>query len=500
MVRVDFISNISSGSGVYLMKSADGRILYVGKARNLKKRLNSYFKRSKKLDIKTRALVNHIADIETIVTSTEKEAFLLESTLIKRHRPKYNVSFKDDKRYPLLKLDIDKPFPILSVVRKIGNDQAIYFGPFVSSHAVNQTLKFIHKTFKLRKCKTREFKTRTRPCLNYQIDSCMAPCCNDIDPAGYHEIVKEVILFLRGKTSVLINKIMEEMMSAAGEQDFEKAALLRDRIFAIEKTVEKQNAVTQDLKDRDVIAMSRSVKISLITILSVRGGYLLGSRHFNFQSTLSTDHELLGAFIRQHYENAPFVPEEILVQHNPEDARIIEEVFSRTNKKKVRIVCPQRGEKVRLIKIASANAETRLKEKLASASMEMDIAVRIQKKIKLNKIPLHIECIDNSNISGKSPVSGLVVFKHGKPDKSSYRRYILKDIEVPDDYANMAEVLKRRFKKNNKLLPYPDLLMVDGGKGQINIAVSILKELKLNDKFGIIGIAKKDKKKRGDER
>lgn len=269
------LRNISNKSGVYLMKSANGRILYVGKALNLKKRVSAYFKETEKQDIKTRTLVLHISHIETIVTSTEKEAFLLESTLIKRHRPKYNVSFKDDKRYPLLRLDVESDFPILTVVRKIGNDGAIYFGPFVSSHAVNQTLKFIHKTFKLRKCKTREFKTRSRPCLNYQIDSCMAPCCIDIDPAAYRKIVKEVILFLRGKTTVLIKHLKEEMVSAADTQDFERAAMLRDRILDIEKTVEKQNAVTQDRRDRDVIAMARSDQVSLITILSIREGYLL---------------------------------------------------------------------------------------------------------------------------------------------------------------------------------------------------------------------------------
>jgi len=277
----DKLSLVSQEPGVYLMKDAGGKVIYVGKARNLKKRLITYFKQPGRLDIKTGVLVKKISFFETILTGTEKEALILEATLIKRYRPRYNVILKDDKRYPSLRLDLNTPFPNLSVVRKIEKDGALYFGPFSSSHAVRQTLKIIHKTFKLRKCKTRNLKERARPCLNHQIGTCLAPCCLDVDKTRYSEFVKEVILFLKGRTPDLIFKIKQEMTAAAQQQEYERAALLRDKMFALEKTLEKQIAVTNDFKDRDVLALARMPGFSLITLLIIRGGFLLGLRSLN---------------------------------------------------------------------------------------------------------------------------------------------------------------------------------------------------------------------------
>jgi excinuclease ABC subunit C len=493
------LSKISSGPGVYLMKNAEGKVIYVGKALNLKKRLTSYFTKSRDnspySDIKTGILIQKISDFETILTATEKEALILESNLIKRYRPRYNVELKDDKRYPSLCLDITNPYPNLTVVRKTEKTGVLYFGPFSSSAAVQQTLKIIHRTFKLRKCKTRDFKNRTRPCLNHQMDVCLAPCCLDVGKNTYDAIVKEVILFLKGRTHDLIRKIKKEMKDAAEVHDYEIAAVLRDKIFALEKTLEKQVAVTTDFKDRDVIAIARSHDYSIITLLVIRGGFLLGTRHFNFSETLSTDAEIIGTFIRHFYEKTPFVPVEILVPAHLEDSSLIQELLSKIKGRKVSILEPKRGEKARLVKMASQNAENSLKEFKASIEAGKEILVRLQKRLKMDSIPRRIECFDVSSISGTEAVAGMIVFEDGKPEKSLYRKYKLKTGAMQDDYACMAEVLKRRYGKGEKSKPFPDILMVDGGKGQLNIAVSVIKALNLEHNFQIISIAKKDDKK-----
>jgi len=491
----DKLSRVSTGPGVYLMKDRVGEIIYVGKARNLKKRLASYFIKPVQPDIKTSVLVKKIDSFDTILTASEKEALILESTLIKRYRPRYNVFLKDDKRYPSIRLDTRHPYPNLTIVRKIKKDGSMYFGPFVSSTAVRQTLKMINKTFKLRKCKSGDFKTRTRPCLNSQMQRCLAPCCKDVDGNVYREIVKEVILLLKGRTSGLIRKIKKEMISAAENQDYETAASLRDKMFALENTVEKQVVVSADFIDRDVIGIAGSYELSLITVLIIRGGVLLGTRNFAFSETMSTDAETIGIFIRQYYENEPFIPKEILTPILLEDFALIEECLKNIKGNKVSILWPRRGEKTRLLKMADRNADISLKDHIASLSTDMEMLARLKKKIKTNRLPERIECFDNSSISGKEPVAGMVVFDKGKPKKSSYRRYKIKTVCKHDDYAYMDEVLKRRYGKGEKSKPYPDLLVVDGGKGQLNIAVSVVKDLKIEGRFDIIGIAKKDEKR-----
>ncbi|MGD8549309.1 MAG: excinuclease ABC subunit UvrC, partial [Desulfobacterales bacterium] len=495
----DTLARVTSGPGVYVMKDAEDRVIYVGKARNLKKRLASYFTRSRTgplhPDIKTGILVKKITNFETIITDTEKEALILESNLIKRHRPRYNVILKDDKRYPCLRLNLTNPYPNLSVVRKIKKDGDLYFGPFSSSAAVRETLKIIHKTFKLRKCKTKDFKNRSRPCINYQMGACLAPCCLDVDKNRYHEIVKEVILFLNGRTPDLIQKIKKEMISAADKQDYEKAAVLRDKMFALEQVIEKQLAVTNDFKDRDVIGIAGSNEHSMITLLFIRNGFLLGTRHFNFSEIMSTQEEMIGAFIRQYYEKAPFIPKEVLIPTQLEDASLLEELLSSIKGKKVSVLGPKKGEKLRLVKLASQNAENRLKEFRASAATDMEILIQLKKQLKLDKVPRRIECFDISSISGSEAVAGMVVFEKGKADTSLFRKYRIKSVDVQDDYSCMAEVLKRRYGKGEKSKPYPDLLMVDGGKGQLNIAVSVIKSLKPEPTFQIISIAKKNESK-----
>ncbi len=485
-------THIPSQPGVYLMKAADGRIIYVGKARNLRKRVSAYFGAAGKLGPKGETLVKQIADVETVITKTEKEALILESNLIKRHRPRYNVILKDDKRYPSIRLNIGTSYPSLSIVRKIKKDKNQYFGPFSSAQAVRQTLKFIDKTFKLRKCSDKTFRQSKRPCLHHQMGRCLAPCCLEVDPDDYQQLVKEVVLFLKGRTPELIQKIKAAMTAAAERQEYEKAAILRDRYQDLERTLEKQVVVLTDFKDRDVIALARSGEVSLINLLSVRGGFLQGRRTFTFQQVLSLDDEMLVTFMRQYYETAPFIPAEILVDRPLADGRLLQEWLTGLKARAVKIIYPQRGEKLHLVRLSRRNASISLEAHLAATRMQMGVLEHLQRRLKLKRIPLRIECFDNSSLVGTDPVAGQVVFEKGRKQKDQYRRYRIKTVEQPDDYAYLAEVLRRRYGKGAASEPLPDLLMVDGGKGQLNIALAVLRDLALLDAFDVIGIAKPD--------
>jgi len=486
------LCQVTQRPGVYIMKNAGNRVLYVGKAANLKKRLQSYFKKSGPGDPKTRALVNNITHFEVVITATEKEALILEANLIKRHKPRYNIVLKDDKRYPLLRLNLKHPYPNLQIVRKIKNDGAMYFGPYASAGAVRQTLKIVNRTFKLRKCKDKEFKLRRRPCLHFQMKACLAPCCLEVAASHYRRLVDEVILFLNGRTPDLIRKFKSAMAADAHQQRFEEAAVIRDKIIALERTLEKQVIVSTDLGDRDVIAVTEKAGPFVIMMLFVRGGFILGSRHFEFEGTISSRTEVMEAFLRQYYEKNHFVPSEILISTPIENHKLLDEMLGRLKGRKVAVRCPQRGEKRRLMHLAKENARTKLKDHLASMGMEKDLLARLQQRLNLHHFPERIECFDNSSIYGKSPVSGMVVFEKGRPLKPSYRTYKIRTPKANDDYACMAEVLHRRFTGQTSQDPFPDLLMVDGGKGQLNIAVSIIRELGLDGAFDIIGIAKKD--------
>ncbi|MBW2591458.1 MAG: excinuclease ABC subunit UvrC [Deltaproteobacteria bacterium] len=487
------LSMVASGPGVYLMLDDAGGVIYVGKARNLKKRLSSYFKSPERLDIKTRVLVRKIAGFDTILTASEKEALILESTLIKKYRPRYNVILKDGKRYPALRFEITHPYPRLTIVRKIENDGNLYFGPFSSTQAVRSTLKIVNKTFKLRKCSNREFKTRVRPCINFQMLNCLAPCCIDIKKSVYNDMVREVTLFLKSRTRELATKIKKEMLAAAETRDFEKAAELRDKMFAIEKTLEKQVMVTTDLKDRDVVGMAAAPEAATVTLLTVRGGHLQGVGNFNFSTTMATDAEIISSFIKQYYDTKNFIPAEILTPMVLKDANLLEEWLLEHKEIKLKILHPRRGEKVRLLEMALQNAEHHLKNHIADIAGRKELLIRLQKRLLMHRFPQRIECFDNSNFSGTQAVSGMVVFINGRPSKTDYRKYILHSVSGSDDYAGMAEVLERRFSHNPK--PYPDLLLIDGGKGQIGIARSVIRKLGLENRFALIGIAKKNEQK-----
>lgn len=486
------LASLPSAPGVYLMKDGNGHVLYVGKARDLKKRVGSYFRDTGQKDLKTSLVIEKIDHFDTILTSTEKEALILESNLIKRHRPRYNVILKDDKRYPCLRLDVKRPYPNLTVVRKIEKDGALYFGPFPSAGAVRETLKVIHSTFKIRKCKSRTLKRRERPCLNYQMGLCLGPCSRPIAPEVYQAVVEEVIMFLKGRTPELIKDVRKQMGSAAAREDFEAAAAHRDRLFALERTLEKQVATTTDFKDRDVLGMARQGRAALMMVLFIRGGFLLGNRPFYFSEAIVSDAEMITSFVKQYYEGSPFVPEEVLLPTPPEDRALLEEWLSDLKGEKVRIMMPQRGEKARLVRMADQNAGKSLKEQLDAAMAEKALLDRLQRRLALERRPERIECFDLSNMAGTEGVGSMVVFEGGRPARAAYRKYRIKFAPGWDDYAMLREVLARRYKKVDAGQPLPDLLMVDGGKGQLSMAIAVLKALQLYGSFDLIGIAKKD--------
>jgi len=486
------IKRISETPGVYIMKDADGQVIYVGKAINLNKRVASYFQRQEAHSAKTALMVTRVADIETVVTISEKEALILESNLIKRHRPRFNVVLKDDKRYPSIRIDVKQPYPRVEIVRKTPKDGAVYFGPFSSAHAVRQTVKFINKTFPLRKCSDRTMGHRTRPCIHHQMGQCLAPCFFDVDPRVYNAVVKDVMLFLKGRTPELVKRMRRQMMKASAQLDFETAATIRDRIQALEKTLERQVTVTTDFMDRDVIGVSGNTEFRIVTLMSLRRGFLQGIRHFELTQVPAEPGELVAQFVGQYYQKAHDIPVEVLVPALPENMALMEDTLSDWKNRRVRIRQPMKGEKRRLLEMAENNAANTLRERIQKASQEADILMGLKQRLHMDHLPQRIECFDNSNLAGTHPVSAMVVFMGGRPHKSAYRRFSIRTVIAPDDYASMAEVLTRRYKKINATTPLPDLLLVDGGKGQLNIAISVLSELGLDGQFSVAGIAKKD--------
>ncbi len=488
---------VPDSPGVYLMRDETGRVIYVGKAFNLKKRLSSYFVKRERLDPKTGVLVSRMASFDTVVTATENEALILEANLIRRYKPRYNVILKDDKRYLSLRLDPGQPYPALELVRKRKEDGALYFGPFPSSRSVRETLKVVDRTFRLRKCRGKKFKTRSRPCINYQMGLCLAPCCRDVDAEEYNDIVKEVALFLRGRTSELIDKIKAEMQRASDAMEFEKAARLRDKMFAVERVTEKQVVVASNFADRDVIGMAEDEELTVLSVLNVRRGALVGTRFFSFAGVLSPPGETIRAFITQYYGDNRQLPDEILSCIEPSDVKLVRDHLREVAGRLVGISVPKRGKKALLVRMALENAKKELKARLSRARDELLTLERLQKKLALGNLPVRIECFDNSHLSGTGPVAAMSVFINGVPDKSGYRRYRILKAAPGDDYGSMFEVLSRRFSGPHRPDELPDLLLVDGGRGQLNIAVAVLKEVGLLGRFGVAAISKGEKS-RGD--
>lgn len=475
--KVKSPENLPKKPGVYIMRDANDEIIYIGKAKNLINRVRSYFR--EKLDRpKTQILMSHFDSLEYIVTNSEKEALILEATLIKKHRPRYNVQLKDDKRYPYVKITNEK-YPRLIITRNITKN-GIYYGPFTDVTSVKKTVKFLKSLFKIRTCRNMD-----GPCLNSQIDLCYAPCSGEISKEEYDEIINKIDLFFQGKYSVIVKNLKKEMAEAAENEQFEKAAVLRDQITSIEEIMEKQfvDLVDDDL-DQDVIAIAPNDNEVVVIIMPIRNGKIVGRDDFLMSgSQYESNSEILFAFIQQYYGFNRHIPKQILLNEPIEDTELLEEWLSDLRGNKVYIKVPMKGVKLRLVNMAQKNAEIIKHQKKA---MENSL-IELKKYLKLDKLPRIIEGYDISNISGKFAVGSKVSFKDAKPNKKKYKRFKI-ETPGPNDFAMMKELLTRRLKMIDTD-EEPDLIVIDGGKGQLGMACEVLDELNLAH-IPIIGLAK----------
>lgn len=475
--KVKSPENLPKKPGVYIMRDANDEIIYIGKAKNLINRVRSYFR--EKLDRpKTQILMSHFDSLEYIVTNSEKEALILEATLIKKHRPRYNVQLKDDKRYPYVKITNEK-YPRLIITRNITKN-GIYYGPFTDVTSVKKTVKFLKSLFKIRTCRNMD-----GPCLNSQIDLCYAPCSGEISKEEYDEIINKIDLFFQGKYSVIVKNLKKEMAEAAENEQFEKAAVLRDQITSIEEIMEKQfvDLVDDDL-DQDVIAIAPNDNEVVVIIMPIRNGKIVGRDDFLMsESQYESNSEILFAFIQQYYGFNRHIPKQILLNEPIDDTELLEEWLSDLRGNKVYIKVPMKGVKLRLVNMAQKNAEIIKHQKKA---MENSL-IELKKYLKLDKLPRIIEGYDISNISGKFAVGSKVSFKDAKPNKKKYKLFKI-ETPGPNDFAMMKELLTRRLKMIDTD-EEPDLIVIDGGKGQLGMACEVLDELNLAH-IPIIGLAK----------
>lgn len=490
----ELVSAFPTQSGVYLMKNAADKIIYVGKAKNLRSRVRSYLLDSKDHSAKTKALVHNISVIDYVLTKTEVEAFLLEASLIKKHRPKYNVRLKDDKAYPYIKLSWSDEFPRLYLSRKVHKDGSEYYGPYTSGGAVFGTIRFLNRIFKIRDCTDHFFNSRTRPCMTYQIGRCTAPCVDYITEADYREDVKGARDFLKGRSQKLVKDIKKRMTIAADEEKFEVAARLRDAMFSIEKILARQSVVnTKSDADQDFMNYFGDERGVLIETLHVRGGRVIGNRpHYikeiNPQSPEEDPREWFISFINQYYEDN-VIPDEVLIPIDigTDLTKLLEAVLFERCSRKVIIRFPTDKENAALLDMTLKNAEAHFNKRLSEEKATEDGLDEIKSKLHLKHRPERIECFDISHFQGTETVASQVVFEDGVPNKDHYRRYILKTITGVDDFKSMREVLSRRFSHADE--SEPDLLVVDGGKGQLSQAVKILTEMNKMH-IPVVGLAK----------
>ncbi len=502
--------------GVYLHKNAEGKIIYIGKARSLRSRVRSYFSKDGGHSAFSRKMVKLIADFETIVTRTEKEALILENNLVKMHKPQYNIRLKDDKRYPYLKITLNEQFPALLETRTPKPDKATYFGPYAGAGKMRQTVSLAKRVFKVRTgaviagtrrggCPWRDTSQQLeKPCLEYHINRCTGPCVGAVDDATYQAQAKALKNFLEGRSEDLLKELQAKMHEVAADMEFEKAAKLRDQIEAIRSVTESQQVVSLANEDYDALGLFIEAGVASVTTLIVRAGKLIGDQHFFLTSIEGRDDaEVLSVFVRQHYEGPVSVPQEVLTPADLEDAEAIEEWLSDKSKRRVGVRRPQRGDKVKVIEMARRNAELALREHLSynatAQQINDNVLGDLAKHLSLEIPPRRIECFDISTVQGAFSVGSMVVFTAGKADKKCYRHFTIKHtLELtggtePNDFEMMREVLRRRFQRalegDEKFLPLPDLMVIDGGKGQLGIALSVLQEKTL-EFIPTIGLAK----------
>lgn len=518
--------------GVYIMRNAKGEVIYVGKAAKLNNRVRSYFGSPRMMEPKTRALREHIEDFEYIVVGNAGEALILEATLIKRHQPFFNIRLKDDKRYPYLKVDIQNPWPRVYITRRIEKDGARYFGPYASAGSVRATLDLTKKLFPWRSC-TKEITGKdARPCLDYYIKRCIAPCTAFCTKEEYDEVIEDVILFLEGKSDDVIRRLRQQMDAAAERMEYERAAQIRDQLKSIERTVERQMISTTRNEDVDIFGLARDGDTACVQVFFVRGTQMIGRDTFALEGVRDElDGAVLTNFLLQYYEGAQYVPKLVAIPSEVEDRTTIEELLTEKRGSLVEVRVPERGEKKRLVELAGDNAREALSvmrlKWMADANKTDQALEQLMEELSLPEIPHRIECYDNSNIQGTSPVSSMVVFIDGKPATNQYRRFKVKTVVGADDFATMAEVLRRRFKNHagnerhhggtenteapempSNAMPgdqienstprtqnqdgwdLPDLVIIDGGKGQLGAAVQVMRELGVHH-IPTVGLAKR---------
>ena len=482
------LRGLPASPGVYLMKDAEGNILYVGKAANLRHRVGSYFGAGQKLTPKLQRMVSKVNDLDYFVTSSEQEALILELNLIKRHHPRYNVRLKDDKTFPYLKIDASEDWPRVHITRRLEEDGGRYFGPFASARSVRQTLKLIKGIFPFRSCSKSITGTDPRPCLEYHIGHCLAPCIGAASREEYAEVIKQVILFLEGKQERVVQQLKSKMAKAAEGLDFEMAARLRDQIQAVDRVVEGQRIATVVKGEQDVIAFAQDKDQAYVQVFFIRSGKLIGRESFLLQGARYEEpSQIMTSFIKQFYASSPHIPPLLLLQHPVEDVAMIQSWLQGKRGGKVNIQVPRRGNKRQLVKIVAENAQQgleQLKIKQLASPIALSAALEeIKRELRLPRLPSRLEGYDISDIQGMAAVGSMVVFDRGKPKSSHYRRFRIKTVTGADDYAMLREVLQRRFKRvsvastSDSWAILPDLVLIDGGKGQLNAARAAMQEM-----------------------
>ena len=500
------LKKVPDNPGVYLMKNNFGEIIYVGKAKNLKKRVKQYFQ-SKNHSTKIQAMIKHIHEFEYIITDSEVEALILEANYIKKYRPKYNTLLRDDKQYPYIKISVQEKYPRIFKVREVKKDGAKYYGPYTSNYAVNEIIDLIGNLYKLRKCslKLDGKKVNERPCLNYHIHRCNAPCMGNVDENEYREEVNKAISFLSGKEEELVESLKDKMIIASQNLDFESAAKSRDQIRALEVITEKQKIVSaKSSMDQDIIGSAIGIEEACIQVFFIRNGKIMGREHFLLTNISENDdrEEIIKSFLSQFYTGTVYIPKEIYIETEIGDIKIFEEFLSEKRGNSVHVKVPSKGEKSLLIKMVKKNALEILEKGSQRIKRELDESIQAVSELKdlldLNERPMRIEAYDISNIQGVESVGSMVVFEKGVMSKSNYRRFKIKTVHGPDDYKSMEEVLERRINRglseNDSMKGFnkmPDLILIDGGKGQTNVAENVIKNFGLN--IPVCGMIKDDK-------
>ena len=507
------LDTIPTKTGCYLMKNEAGEVIYVGKAVNLRSRVRSYFHAGGQEHPRTRQLVKRITDIEWIVVGSELEALILEMNLIKKHRPHYNVRLKDDKRYPYIKIHWGEDYPKVTVTRRVVDDDAQYFGPYTGVWAVHQTLDVLRRIFPYLTCSRAITGEDQRACLYYDIKLCIAPCIGASSKDEYHQMIQGLADFLRGRTDGIAKRLQTDMQQASQELRFEQAAVLRDQLEAIQQIVARQKIVlSSDYVDTDVIAMARSEREACVQVFFIRGGKLIGREYFLMEGTDDNpDANVIAEFIKQFYDQTPTVPPQVLLPHEVEEAQIIRQWLNSRRGKKVEIKIPQRGQKRELVQMAAENAADTLTalqaQWEADEHRQTQALTELQESLNLPKAPKRIECYDISTTQGTATVGSMVVFDQGVPNKGHYRRFNIRSVIGPDDFASMEEMLRRRFrcwqsvqesaetpgvKPDRSFSSLPDLIIIDGGKGQLSRATKVLDEFGLLDVVPVVGLAKRE--------